>query len=602
MQDRQPAGRKIRRVEAEPDVNDDTRIRIRMPPSGPALALLPFHAYRSLVDVERVAHDVASREISCLIGCEHVSQLPESLRQVVDLTLTLPRLDEEHFDALFRRVLGVAPPPDWRDGDTHWVTHVHHSDFQHPQGLRLTAEEALGYISERARKRLHSVQADRGLGLRELYGLGEARIFAEDLITDIHEAIAGRIDWKAVDRGVLLVGSPGTGKTTLARAIAKDCGIRFVGASAASWQAAGHLGDHIRAMRSDFALARRFAPAILFIDEIDSIGNREQFSGQNAQYSTQVVNALLEQLQGLDPAAPVIVIAATNHVDRVDQALRRAGRLDRAIEIPLPNTEALTQIYEHYLGQYAPEERAPDLDPRALGRLSFGSTGADVELFVRGAARRARRARRAIRQSDVIDEITRKPRDPASSRRLTPDELHRVAVHEAGHVLASWLLDEKGDSLGFVSVVPRADNTLGFVARVASERVLMTRSEYLGQLQVLLAGRAAEEIVFGEEGISGGSGGEEASDLAQATRRALALVMFHGLGPDRNLMWSRTPSAEQLHQAGEILRDCYKAALMKLSQNRATLQRVADALVEHQELTGEEVRRLIGEEPVSSSR
>jgi AAA+ superfamily predicted ATPase len=587
-----------RLVRPQVDANDDTRLRVDVPDSGPAVVLLPFHSYRGIVDADRVAHELAAHEVSCLIGCERLADLSESLRQVVDLTLTLPRLDPEVFARLFRRVMGDDPPEGWQDEDTHWVTLVHHSDFQHPQLLRLPSGEALTYLRERAQQRLRDLEPVQGLRLRELHGLGEARAFAEDLIADIHEAIAGRLDWLQVDRGVLLVGAPGTGKTTLARAIAKDCGIRFINASAASWQTAGYLGDHIRAMRADFALARRFAPAILFIDEIDSIGNRETFTGHNAQYMTEVVNALLEQMQGMDPAAPVIVIAATNHRDRVDPALRRAGRLDREIGINRPNADALEQIFKHYLKAYAGDELDPDIDVHALGGLSVGLTGADIELFVRGALRRARRARRPLRQSDLLDEVTYKPRDARSSPRLTPEELRRVAVHEAGHALASYLTSSRGEQLGFVSIVPRANGTLGFVASLPLNRVLLTRAEYLEQLEVILAGRAAEEIVFGEEHVSAGSGGQgRRSDLAVATKAALELVMYHGLGPEHSLLWSDSPSAAQLEQAEEILRESYKAVRTRLWRHVDTLHRLADELVQHQELRGDEIRRRLQAEP-----
>ena len=235
-------------------------------------------------------------------------------------------------------------------------------------------------------------------------------------------------------------GGTGHRQETLAKAIAKDCGVRFISASAASWQAAGKsLGPHISAIRRTFSEARNYAPSILFIDEIDSIGNREDFvGGNNAVYQTEVVNAVLEEIAGLDPAAPVIVIGATNHEERVDPALRRSGRLDRVIRIPRPNSAALDHIYRYYIGALGTGTPLdPALDTGALARLSVGLTGADVERIVRGAARRARKANRALSQIDVLAEITDKPRGPDALRILTPTELARTAVHEAGHASRS---------------------------------------------------------------------------------------------------------------------------------------------------------------------
>jgi ATP-dependent Zn protease len=229
-------------------------------------------------------------------------------------------------------------------------------------------------------------------------------------------------------------------------------------------------------MRADFNEARRYAPSILFIDEIDSVGSRERLSGPNAQYQTEVINALLEQLQGFHSHEPVVVVAATNNAEMVDPALRRAGRLDQTIAIPLPNVGQpaahVRPIAWPRIGRRATSPN--DVQERHLAELAFGLTGADVDFFVRGAARRARKRGRPINQEDLVAEVTRRPRG-SSTRGAGPlEEMRRTAVHESGHAIAQ-LTNKGGDNdIALVTIIPRTDGTLGFVATVPREGNGMT--------------------------------------------------------------------------------------------------------------------------------
>jgi len=569
-------------------VGDDIPISFALPSSGSALVLIPLQVYRNVAQVERLAFDIATRDMAVVITCERFAHLPECLRRLKDIVLRLPAMDAAMFGELFRRVIGHDLPPDWDKGGTAWLRHLLHTDFEHPRRMHLSRDQALDFIRSQVTERLTAVDPGQGLSLSQLHGLGEARQFAEDLIADIHAAIAGTLSWSQVDRGALLVGPPGTGKTTLAKAIAKDCGVRFITASPTGWQSAGgSLGPHIDAIRKTFSEARRYAPSILFIDEIDSIGNREDFAGtNNSIYQTEVVNAVLEQMQGLDPTAPVFVIGATNHEARVDPALRRAGRLDRVIRIPRPNSESLEMIYHHYLGTLGSDaDVAPDLDLRSLGRLSVGLTGADVERIVRGAVRRGRKAGRPLSQNDLMAEITNKPRDPSASLRLTPDDIERTAVHEAGHALAHFLTPSKGADIGFVTVVPRDDGTLGFVATLPDERVHLTRGDCEDKIDIFLAGRAAEALRYGEEQVSSGA----SSDLKSATALVVQMITKLGLGGKRKLLWSESMSPADLALAEETLSLAHDRVLGKLRQHEKRLAALTQALVDRQELSGDEV-------------
>jgi ATP-dependent Zn protease len=588
-----------------PHEYDERRCVVDYAEPSTRVHLISFHAYSTLYDEERTAHELAIHDAAVFIGCHNVADVPEPLRRISDQKLTFPRIDRSRFVRIFERVFGVKPAPGWDTGGADWTRYLVPADFHAPRRAKLGPDEALSHLQLRIENRLRDLTPTGGLRLNELHGMSEARQICEDMVADIRAAEAGEIPWKVVDKGVLLVGAPGTGKTTLARALATECDVKFIVASAAGWQAAGALDSHLRAIRGDFAEARRYAPSILFIDEIDSIGSRERLAAdRNILYQTEVINALLEQIQGIDTADDhVIVVGATNYAENVDPALRRAGRLDQVVELPLPNIPALEKIFEGYLRPHKEAKNvARGLDIRTLAELSWGCTGADVELFVRGASRRARRARRKIKQDDLLAEVTGRPRRPDSVPRQTIEALRRTAVHEAGHAVARLVSSTQGEDISFVTIVPRLDGTLGFVATVPLEGHALTRRTMLERLETILAGRAAEEIVYGADDVGAGAGGpSESSDLAVATRWAELIVCQSGLGDDGALYWTRQPTSDQQKQIGALLASCYSGVVAQLEANRELLDRVAEVLVEKQELSGTELRKIWIDDPGRTS-
>lgn len=541
---------------------------------------------------ERMAFDISSCKHPILIGTNHLESLPDAFEKVMELTLRIPKLNERLFKIVFDRIFDSDLPRGWQKRGTQWLQYLSAHDFHQPCKAGLNGAKAYNYLYERVKNRLQSVESNNGPNLQDLHGMAEAKQMAEDLISDIQGALKGQLPWSAVDRGMLLAGPPGTGKTTLAKAIAKACGVRFIAVSAATWQSAGALPEHLRAMRATFAEARRYAPSILFIDEVDSFSNRENQVGHNASYFTDVVNALLAEIQGFDEQQPVFVIGATNFPHKVDPALRRAGRLDKLVYIPHPNVEALSSIYKYYLdNKELVGIKANDIDTKFLGGMSFGLTGADVETHVRGAVRRARKDQKPLCQHHLIDEITGKSRSQ-NTNRLDAEEMQRIAVHESGHALLQLLCGSA--PIAYMSIVPRENGSLGFVANMPSSQNMRTRKQYLEHLQVVLAGRAAEEIVYGKDNISGGAGGDsQQSDLAVATRLATNLVCNLGMGKTSTLIWGNTPSAEQQEEIEKLLQEAYSTALAKLEAHRNSLDELKKALIEKQELMGDEVSKII---------
>lgn len=465
------------------------------------------------------------RAFGMILFCTSRNQLPREFLSLVrsDGYLSIPLMNAERLaDYARQRFPGAdlsAITPAWASAiGPQELLCVNTLKFEHDwlAGLRQLADQ-----------RNQAQSAGSSMRLEDLHGVESAKRWAAQLFNDLRLAMRGEIQWKEVDRGALFAGPPGTGKTTLARAIARDCGIAFTAvAPVKDWMVGNGLDECVQLMSATFAAARQQAPSILFIDEIDTLGNRESFQGQNASWNTAFLNALLSELDGFDDRSQVIVIGATNHADNVDPALQRAGRLDRVITINRPDVPALVAIYQAKLKPYA-YEIAPD-DLRRCASLSLGLTGADVELLVRGARRRARLdGNRAITAQDIQDEIFRIP--PQAARNpLHGPQLARTAYHEAGHALVGLLLPSLREHLQLASVVADDQGALGFVGIKSAEHN-QTRAELLDRICMVLAGRAAEAIVYGDSAVSTGAGGYGShNDLAVARRLAEAALGAYG--------------------------------------------------------------------------
>ena len=413
----------------------------------------------------------------------------------------------------------------------------------------------------------------KGPQLSQLAGMKEARQWGEAVARDVARYREKKIVWKDVDPGCVLYGPPGTGTTTFAKALANTCHLPLITTSYAEWQSAegGHLGTTMAAMKAAFADAIAKAPCILFIDELDSIPIRGN-GGQNANYNTQVTNALLKEFDGLKNVDGVIVVGACNHPEMLDAALVRSGRMDRMIAVTLPSVHELESIVTYHVTQDELRSLCDGdwLDPiPRMALMCSGMSGADVEKLVRNARSVARQADRPLAEADFMDVLDSPSKHPSSATQL------RTAVHEAGHALVGLRLDVSTD---ITASVVQAKGSSGRVnIKPASEPA--TRASIENLITFLLAGRAAEALAFDHPSeLSGGAGKD--NDLAQATRLAFDALTKLGFSEHRGLVWQAGAHHEQalpIHGplAEEIkgmLDACYQRAQDLITTNEEFLK------------------------------
>ncbi|PDS43163.1 ATP-dependent hydrolase [Rhizobium anhuiense] len=430
-----------------------------------------------------------------------------------------------------------------------------------------------------------------GPRLEQLVGYGDAKTWGLSLAQDIRAWHDGKLSWSDVDRGLLLSGAPGTGKTMFAGALARSCGAHLVATSIARWQAAGRLDDTLKAMHRSFDEAISHKPSILFIDEFDGISDRARLIGNvHETYWTQVINSLLELIDGHERLDGVVVIGATNHPDVIDAALRRPGRLDRHIRISLPDTEERRQLSRFYFGNDITDEVV-----EALATATTGLTGAHFAKAGREARRAARRAGRAVSIEDVLAVLPVPKRIAGGERRM-------VAIHEAGHAVVGVRLGVGELKTVAVPWEVHASQPLGFAHFQFDENPLWDRQEYLDQVAVTLGGRAAEEVILGT--AFDGAGAAEGSDLHKASD--LATMMEFQLGMGEGLAYFNLKSTEERDRVRQnnpavaarverVLRQEMERSREIVTRFRVAVERIADILVEKAIIDGDEVRRIIRE-------
>jgi cell division protease FtsH len=450
------------------------------------------------------------------------------------------------------------------------------------------------------------VETDTKVTFDDVAGVDEAKAELEEVVEFLKDPSRyGKLGARA-PKGILLVGPPGTGKTLLARAVAGEAAVPFFSINGSEFVEM-FVGVGAARVRDLFEQARLKAPAIIFIDELDALGRARGLNPMGGHdEKEQTLNQLLSELDGFDPSTGLILLAATNRPEILDPALLRAGRFDRQVLLDRPDKAGRVQI----LGVHLKKIRlGDDIDPEAIAALTPGFSGADLANLVNEAALLAtRRGAESVALRDFTEAVERIVAGlEKRNRLLNAREREIVAYHEMGHALTAMALPGV-DPVHKVSIIPRGIGSLGYtIQRPIEDRFLMTRAELENKLTVLMAGRAAERLVFDE--LSTGA----ADDLAKATEIARSMVTRYGM--DERLgqatyeversRFLGAPVAESAalsdettraidESVREILNGAFEHALALLRARRSVLEEGARTLLEHETLERDELERLQG--------
>jgi cell division protease FtsH len=408
-----------------------------------------------------------------------------------------------------------------------------------------------------------------------------------------------------IPKGILLVGPPGTGKTLLARAVAGEAKVPFLSLSGSAFVEM-FVGVGAARVRDLFSQAEKLAPCIIFIDEIDALGKARGISPiSGVDEREQTLTQLLSEMDGFDTKKGVIIMAATNRPEILDPALLRPGRFDRHVLVDRPDLKGRQEIFQVHTKKV---KLAPDVNLQVLASMTPGMVGADIANVVNEAALlAARKNKQSIEMADFEEAIERSIAGlEKKSRVINKREREIVAYHETGHAIVASVLP-KADPVRRVSIIPRGIAALGYTLQLPTEdRYLLTKSELLDRMSVMLGGRVAEELVFGESSTGA------KNDLEKATEMAISMVRSYGmsksLGPlsyDRGkplfleAPWgqSKDYSEETARKIDEevqtILVEAYEKAKSILSERVEKLKTIATVLLEKEIIEGEELKNLL---------
>lgn len=458
----------------------------------------------------------------------------------------------------------------------------------------------------KSKAKLYDKDKDVSITFADVAGLEEAKVEVKEIVDFLKSPSKYTNLGGKIPKGALLVGPPGTGKTLLAKAVAGEAKVPFFSMSGSDFVEM-FVGVGASRVRDLFENAKKKAPCIVFIDEIDAIGRargKNLSSGSNDEREN-TLNQLLTEMDGFGTNAGVIILAATNRADILDKALLRAGRFDRQIHVDLPDVTERKAIFNVHTKKLKFDEK--DVDIEFLSKQTPGFSGADIANVCNEAALiAARKDKKIIEKQDFLDAVDRIIGGLEKKNKIiTPKEKRTIAYHEAGHASVSWLL-EHANPLVKVTIVPRGQ-ALGAAWYLPEERQITTKAQLLDQMISLLGGRAAEEIVFGE--VSTGA----LNDLERVTKQAYAMVVYYGLDKEiGNISFYDSSgqseygfqkpfsekTAEKIDaQIRSMVEEAYNKAKAILTENREKLDALATILVEREVIFREDVENIYGKRP-----
>jgi cell division protease FtsH len=466
------------------------------------------------------------------------------------------------------------------------------------------AGRAMGFGKSKAKL---LTEAHGRVTFEDVAGIDEAKEDLQEIVEFLRDPAKFQRLGGRIPRGVLLVGPPGTGKTLTARAVAGEANVPFFTISGSDFVEM-FVGVGASRVRDMFEQAKKNAPCIIFIDEIDAVGrHRGAGLGGGNDEREQTLNQLLVEMDGFEPNESIIIIAATNRPDVLDPALLRPGRFDRQIVVPNPDVNGREKILRVHVRKVP---LAPDVDLKVIARGTPGFSGADLmNLVNESALLAARRGKRIVTHAEFEDAKDKVMMGAErKSMAMSEEEKKLTAYHEAGHAIVG-LKVPAGIPVHKATIIPRG-RALGMVKFLPEgDRYSMKYKEFTSQLAVAMGGRAAEEIIFGKENITSGATG----DIEQATKMARAMVtrmgfseelglvmygdnqeeVFLGMSMGRSQAISESTAQKIDAEVKRLVEEGHRAAHKILADNREAFIQIAEGLLEYETLTGDEIRDLL---------